>query len=237
MGKVMYDKGHRNVVTMGWKYSAGEEAIGGFVDGFTEAGGKIMKQIWTPFPDVEFQANLTEIASLKPDGVFVFFAGGGAAKYVKDYDAAGLRRTIPLYGSGFLTDGVLQAQGAAAEGLFTTLHYVEDLDNPVNRKFKDSFKAMTKRDGDVYAVQGYDTGLLLVQALEAVRGDIRAKNDIIKAMRGAKIDSPRGAWTFSHAHNPVQAFYLRVVKGGENRFVSVAQAALSDRGTGCRMTS
>jgi branched-chain amino acid transport system substrate-binding protein len=36
-----------------------------------------------PFPNVEFQPFLTEIASLKPDAVFVFFAGAGAAKFVK----------------------------------------------------------------------------------------------------------------------------------------------------------
>ena len=88
--------------------------------------------------------------------------------FVKDYDAAGLRRSIPLYGTGFLTDGVLEAQGAAAEGLLTTLHYVEDLDNAANKKLKESFKAATKRDADVYAVQGYDTGLLLSQALDDV---------------------------------------------------------------------
>jgi hypothetical protein len=30
--------------------------------------------------------------------VFVFFAGAGAAKFVKDYQAAGLKGKIPLYG-------------------------------------------------------------------------------------------------------------------------------------------
>jgi branched-chain amino acid transport system substrate-binding protein len=43
--------------------------------------------------------------------VFAFFAGGGAVKFVKDYAAAGLKK-IPLYGTGFLTDGTLEAQGA-----------------------------------------------------------------------------------------------------------------------------
>jgi branched-chain amino acid transport system substrate-binding protein len=209
MGKVMYDLGHRNVVTMTWKYAAGDEAIGGFKDGFTKAGGKIVKEIQVPFPDVEFQAQLTEIASLKPDAVFVFFAGGGAVKFVKDYEAAGLRKTVPLYGSGFLTDGVLKAQGPAAEGLLTTLHYVEDLPNAENQKFKADFQKATTRPADVYAVQGYDTGQLLVQGLAAVKGDAKAKKELYAAMRAAKIVSPRGEWTFSKAQNPVQDIYLR----------------------------
>ena len=52
--------------------------------------------------------------AIKPDAVFVFFAGAGAAKFIKDYNAAGLRRQIPLFGSGFLTDGVLDAVAKAA---------------------------------------------------------------------------------------------------------------------------
>jgi branched-chain amino acid transport system substrate-binding protein len=235
MGKVMYDRGHRNIVTYAWKYAAGDESAGAAIESFTQAGGKVIRQLSIPFPDVEFQAQLTEIASLRPDAVFVFFAGAGAAKFVKDYVAAGLRRTIPLYGTGFLTDGVLQAQGEAAEGLLTTLHYVEDLDNAANTKFKAAFKTATTREADVYAVQGYDTGLLLSQALEVVKGDTGARNDIIKAMRAARIDSPRGAWTFSPSQNPIQDIYLREVKGGQNRFVSIAHKALADPGTGCRM--
>ena len=235
MGKVMYDRGHRNVVTVTWKYAAGEESVGGFKDGFTKLGGKILKEIWVPFPDVEFQAHLTEIASLKPDAVYVFFAGGGAVKFVKDYHAAGLKDRIPLYGAGFLTDGTIKAQGEAAQGLLTTLHYAEDLDNPVNKKFSADFQKATGRPVDVYAVQGYDTGQLLAIAAEAVKGDLKAKKDVTAAIRSARIDSPRGPFTMSAAHNPVQNIYLRRVAGEENRFVSIAHEALSDPAPGCRM--
>lgn len=105
---------YKTVVTVTWKYAAGEEMIAAFVDRYSKEGGKVLKQMTLPFPNQEFQAHLTEIASLKPDAVFVFFAGAGALKFVKDYAAAGLK-SIPLLGSGFITDGVLQAQGEAAE--------------------------------------------------------------------------------------------------------------------------
>ena len=133
MGKVMYDKGHRKVVTLTWKYGAGEESIESFKEAFTKAGGAIVKEMYLPFPNVEFQPFITEIASLKPDAVFVFFAGGGAVKFTKDYAAAGLKEKIPLYGSGFLTDGTLEAQGASAQGLLTTLHYGDGIENPKNK--------------------------------------------------------------------------------------------------------
>ena len=51
----------------------------------------------------------------------------------------------------------------------------------------------------------------------------------------AKIDSPRGVFTLSKAHNPVQDMYLRKVVGKENVYQSVAVKALADPATGCRM--
>ncbi|MEY3605345.1 MAG: hypothetical protein RIQ49_2377 [Pseudomonadota bacterium] len=121
MGEVMAKKGHKRVVTITWKYAAGDESVRGFKEAYEKGGGKVIKELSLPFPNVEFQALLTEIAATKPDAVYTFFAGGGAVKFVKDYAAAGLKKSIPLYGAGFLTDGTLEAQGADADGLFTTV--------------------------------------------------------------------------------------------------------------------
>src|SRR4051794_18550639 len=107
MGKVMVEEGHKNVVTITWRYAAGEQQMGGFKEGFQAAGGKVVEELTLPFPEVEFQSLITRIATLKPDAVHAFFAGGGAVKFVKDYAAAGLKDKIPLYGSGFLTDGTI----------------------------------------------------------------------------------------------------------------------------------
>jgi branched-chain amino acid transport system substrate-binding protein len=107
MGEVMAKKGHKNVVTITWKYAAGDESVRGFKESFEKSGGKVVKELNLPFPNVEFQSLLTEIAAAKPDAVYTFFAASGAVKFVKDYAAAGLKKSIPLYGAGFLTDGTL----------------------------------------------------------------------------------------------------------------------------------
>jgi branched-chain amino acid transport system substrate-binding protein len=235
MGKVLADRGIRNVVSLAWKYGAGEEAVAGFTEGFIKAGGKSVRGLWIPFPNAEFQALLTEIASMKPDAVFVFFAGAGAAKFVRDYAAAGLRKTIPLFGSGFLTDGILDAIQDAGQGLETTLHYADGLNTKRDKEFRSAYSKAYTSEPDVYAVQGYDAGLLLATGIEAVKGDLTKRKELIAAMEKAKIDSPRGAWTMSKAHNPIQDIYLRKVVGRENRFVSIAHKALADPARGCKM--
>ncbi|HEX8164526.1 MAG TPA: ABC transporter substrate-binding protein [Beijerinckiaceae bacterium] len=237
MGKVMAEEGHKNVVTITWRYAAGQQQMDGFKEGFEAAGGKVVEALTLPFPEVEFQALITRIATLKPDAVHAFFAGGGAVKFVKDYAAAGLKDKIPLYGSGFLTDGTLEAQGDAAKGIKTTLHYADNLDNPQNKAFLEAFKKKTGQDGDIYAVQGYDAAALLDIGLSAVGGDFSARDRMVAAMAAAKIDSPRGPLSFNKAHNPIQNVYLREVRNGRNEMVRIAQANVDDPARGCRMSA
>jgi len=235
MGKVALDKGYKNVVTMSWNYGMGRESLDAFEESFTAGGGTIVKQMLVPFPQTEFQSYLSEIASLKPDAVFVFFAGGGAVKFVKDYDALGLKGKIPLLGSGFLTEGTIEAQGAAAEGVMTTLHYADTLDNDLNNRFRASYKEQFGKPSDLYAVQGYDTGLLIANALNQLKGDISDRDALINTMANTTINSPRGDFTFSKAHNPVQNIYLRTVENGENKVIEIASPMLEDPARGCKL--
>ncbi len=235
LGKPMVDKGLKKAVWITWKYAAGDDALEGFKENYTKAGGTIVKEMGLPFPNVEFQALLTEIAALKPDAVACFFAGAGAAKFMKDYAAAGLQGKIPLWGSGFLTEGVLEAAGPAAEGVMTTMHYADSLDTPRNKQFRSAYAQQFKMQPDVYAVQGYDSGQLLIAGANAVKGELSSKPALYKAMESAVIDSPRGKWTMSRAHNPIQDIYLRKVEKGDNVVVGTAAKALADSGAGCKL--
>jgi branched-chain amino acid transport system substrate-binding protein len=234
-GNVVARQGKKKAVTITWKYAAGEEMASAFKEGFEKDGGQVVKQLTVPFPGVEFQALLTEVASIKPDAVFAFFAGAGAVKFVKDYAGAGLNKSIALYGPGFLTDGTLEAQGDAAQGIYTTLHYADGLNTPRDNAFRLAYAKAYKLQPDVYAVQGYDAGQMLVVGLNAVKGNLADKAGFAAAVEKATIDSPRGAFTLSKAHNPVQNIYLRKVEGKENKAVGLAVKALADPARGCRM--
>src|SRR4029077_12257907 len=166
---------------------------------FEKGGGKVIKELTLPFPQVEFQPLLTEIAALKPDVVYAFFAGGGAVKFVKDYAAAGLNKTIPLVGPGFLTDGTLEAQGESAQGMLTTLHYGDGVNNPKNTAFRAAYMKAYKVEPDVYAVQGYGAAQLLIAGNNAVKGDLGKPADVVNAMETAKLDIPRGPLALTKA--------------------------------------
>lgn len=236
MGKALAATGVKKAAWVTWDYAAGKESAEGFRDGLKSGGAELVRVLTLPFPETNFQPILAQLPGLGVDAVGAFFAGGGAVQFVRDYAAAGLKDKLPLCGSGFLTEGTLGPQGAAAEGVRTALHYGDGLDLPRNTAFRAVFKAKAGREADVYAVQGFDAAQLLAVGLDATRGDVDADKALFAAMRAAKIDSPRGAFTLSAGHSPVQNIYLREARGGQNTVIGIAAEALADPGTGCKLT-
>jgi branched-chain amino acid transport system substrate-binding protein len=233
MGLALGKRGVKKAAWITWDYAAGAESGAGFKEGLEKHGGQVVQTLTLKFPETNFQPLLAQIPSLDVEVVGAFFAGGGAVQFVKEYKAAGLK--VPLCGSGFLTEGVLEAQGAAAEGIETALHYGDGIDNPRNATFRKAFKDKTQRDADVYAIQGYDAAQLLAIGLEAVKGKIEDEANLYKAMRSAKIDSPRGPMAMSASQEVIHNIYLRRAEKGENKVIGIAAENLADPGTGCKL--
>ncbi|MBC7906401.1 MAG: ABC transporter substrate-binding protein [Rhodospirillaceae bacterium] len=232
MGKVAVDRNYRRVATITWRYTAGTEMIGAFEENFTRLGGTIVQRIQMPFPQMDFAPHLATLAAAQPDAIMAFFAGAGARQFITDYAQSPLK-DVPLLGPGFLTEGVRDLP--AAEGILTTLHYANALNMPANRRFRAQYSETYGRPADVYAVQGYDSGQLIAHAVEAMKGDTVNRAGLITAMETARIDSPRGSFILSKAHNPVQDIYLRQIRNGEEIVLGIAQRALADPATGCKM--
>ena len=233
MGLALAKKGVKKAAWITWDYAAGAESGAGFKEGLEKGGGQLVQTLTLKFPETNFQPLLAQVPGLGVDAVGSFFAGGGAVQFVKEYKAAGLK--VPLCGSGFLTEGVLQAQGDAAEGIETALHYGDGLTVAKDAAFRKAFKEKAQRDADVYAVQGYDAGQLLAIGLEAAKGNIEDEANLYKAMRQAKFESPRGPCSMSPSQEIVHNIYLRRAEKGENKVVGIAAENLADPGSGCKL--
>lgn len=221
-------------VAISMDYTAGKQYIAGFKEAYEQGGGQILKELYVPLTNIEFQPYLTEIASLKPDGVYAFFAGAAAPKFLKEFAQAGIKKQAGLFGPGFLTE-TLEGLEGAAEGVETTLMYGDGLDIPKNVEFRQSYQAQFKSEPEVYAVFGYDAAQLLAIGIKAVDGNLARKNEMIAAMEKAEIDSPRGKFRLSKSHNPIQTFYVRRVEGGKNKVIGVAVENLEDPALGCKL--
>jgi branched-chain amino acid transport system substrate-binding protein len=212
MGTHLGEEGVGPIYVMAPDYAAGQEVVAGFIEAYEAAGGTVAGQALTPFGTTQdFQPFLSGIQSSGAAGTFVFYAGGEAVSFVQQYDEFGLKDSIPLYGSGFLTEGsVLDAQGESAVGVQTTLHYSTEIDNEANAEFVEAYQAAYDELPTTYAVQAYDAANVLGRALSE-SGNIEGQA-ITEALEGlGEIDdSPRGPWTFNN-QTPEQSIYLREV--------------------------
>jgi branched-chain amino acid transport system substrate-binding protein len=230
MGQHLAKQGVKGgVYVLASDYAAGKEAAAGFVDAFKAGGGTIAGQALTPFGTTQdYQPFLSAIPATGAGATFVFYAGSEAVSFVQQYTSFGLARTTPLYGSGFLTEGgVLKAQGAAAVGVQTSLHYSTEVKNAANTAFVKAYTDAFQVPPTVYAVQTYDAAAALDKAVAksadlsgtALSGALGQLGDIT--------DSPRGPWKFA-GQTPEQVFYLRKVQASGAANVN---AVVSEIGT------
>ena len=118
MGPWMADAGYRNVFLMAFDYAAGHQAMQAFRRGFAAAGGTVVGEAYPPLGETEdFGPYLAKVKAADPDAAYVFFAGGPAIKFVKEWAAFGLKGQVQLAGAGWLTSALyVDAQGKDAEG-------------------------------------------------------------------------------------------------------------------------
>jgi branched-chain amino acid transport system substrate-binding protein len=217
VGKYMSEKGIKRVAVLAPNYQAGRDAIAGFKRTFK---GEIVQEQYTGISQLDFGAELTQLRTANPDAVFVFYPGGLAVNFVKQFADAGLKGKLPLYSGFALVDStVRKAQGDAALGIETAGNWSPDLPVEANRAFVAAYRSAYGREPSDYAAFGYDTALLLDSALAAVKGDISDTAKLRAALRKADFKSVRGNFKFGNNQFPVQDWYMReVVKGrsGEN---------------------
>jgi branched-chain amino acid transport system substrate-binding protein len=104
LGKVAQDRGYKRLYVMVPNYQAGKDSAAGFK---LDYKGEIVEESYVPLGTLDFQVELSKIASLKPDAVFTFMPGGMGVSLVKQYRQSGLdpgafgvhRRRIDIAGA------------------------------------------------------------------------------------------------------------------------------------------
>jgi branched-chain amino acid transport system substrate-binding protein len=214
LGKYVADKLRGgSVYLIAADYPAGRDEVSGFKESF--GSGRIEGEVYTPFspPITDFMPYLNQIKASGAKAVFCFYAGSSAVDFVRQYKEAGLSSSVNLYAGGFLTEGVvLKQQGPAAKGVYTSMNYSPDLDNPTNRRFAAEYQKRYGLVPTTYAMASFDAAAVLDKAIGLAGSDLSpiALNAAIGKI--GTIDSPRGVWQFNQNRTPLQKWYLRQVR-------------------------
>jgi branched-chain amino acid transport system substrate-binding protein len=204
--------GHKRVVIVSSQYVFGKRVSDGFREGFTAAGGTIVKEIYPPLGTPDFAPFLGGLPAA--DAVFSFFPGADAVKYVKARQEFGLEKT-PLLAIASTVEGMLlPAQGDAALGALAIGHYLEDFSIPANREFVEAYtKEYGKPPLGYYPALGYTLVQILEDALKRTGGR-SGRAELVEAIKRVDVASPQGRFRFDPAKRfPIIDYYItRVVK-------------------------
>ncbi|MDB6038306.1 MAG: ethanolamine utilization protein EutJ, partial [Verrucomicrobiales bacterium] len=167
---------------------------------FVAAGGEIVAEQKYSSGDKDFKAQLTAIKAANPDAICVPGYYNEAGLITSQARQLGI--TVPLFGGdGWEAEELLQIGGKAMEGTYYSTHYSPEDPNPAVQEFVKKFRAKYNSTPDAMAALGYDSALVLVDAIKRagttdgpkLRDAIAATKDFQGVTGKTTIDAQRNA--------------------------------------------
>ena len=212
--------------TLGWKrmgaiaddFAYGHEMLGGFQLVYEDAGGKLVQKMFSPLNAPDYSSYIAQVKA-DMNGLFLGFAGANGFRFFKQYNEYGVK--VPVVGGMTAFDEVaLKSMGDYALGCLSSCWYTAALDNPINRRFVDTYRKQNGYDPGQYASGTYLYGEVLKAAIDSLRGKIEDKQAFIKALRAVRVDTIRGPIRFDEYGNVVGNVYIRKVEKKDGRLVN-----------------
>ena len=171
-----------------------------FIENFKKMGGTIVGDESYSAGDTDFNAQLTSIKAKNPQAIFVpgyYTAVGLIARQAKKQGIA-----APLLGGdGWDSPKLTEIGGAALDGSFFTNHYSVEDPSPEAQKFLTAYKARFNSVPDALAGLGYDSAMVLFEAIKRagstdgkkIRDEIARTKDHAGVTGKITLDSERNA--------------------------------------------
>jgi len=189
-----------------------------FRERFVADGGSIALEQKYGEGDKDFRAQLTAIKAAKPDALIVPGYFTEAALICAQARQLGL--TLPIFGGDGWDDPALIAiGGAAVEGTHFCTHYSPDNPSAEVQAFNTRYRARFGEAPGAYAALGYDSALVLADALKrAGSTEPKALRDALAATKD--FSAVTGRITIDEKRNASKAAVILTVKNGAYQFVS-----------------
>lgn len=150
---------------------------------FEQFGGEVLDLIEFPSVPGDLSGLVERVMTINPDAVYLAAYASDVAQMISGLRELGYEGAI-FTTSAFASPEIIAQVGKAANGVYLTqASFDVDSENPRVMEFVEAFRAKYGSDPDLYAAHGYDTMLVLAQALQE-GGSI--KTDFWKAIRSLR---------------------------------------------------
>jgi branched-chain amino acid transport system substrate-binding protein len=193
-----------------------------FRAGFTKRGGQVVSEQKYSGGDKDFNAQLTAIKNAGAEAIFVPGYYTEAGLIIRQARQLGI--TLPLFGGdGWEAPELIQIAKDAAEGVYYSTHFSPEVPADEVKKFVDAYKAKYNEIPDAMAALGYDSALVLVDAIKRAGSTDGAKiRDAIAATKD--FPGATGKTTIDKNRDASKPAVIITVKGGKFNYVETIGA-------------
>ena len=188
-----------------------------FMKHFKENGGEIVKEQKYSTGDKDFKGQLTSLKASKPDAIFVPGYYGEVALIARQAKQLGIK--VPLLGGdGWVGDSLLKVAGNALDGSFYSSHFSDADQTPAVQEFVKKYKAKFGGSPDDMAALGYDSAMILADAIKRAGGTDGAKlRDAIAATKNFK--GITGVITIDEKRNASKSAVIMTIENATMKFM------------------
>ena len=236
LGRYAYfDKGYRQVVTLGENYSFPYTQVMSFLVEFCASGGSVAKHYWLPLSDKPYAAITAQLATIEADAIFIALDGNATADFLMQYWKNG--GTLPIIGGSITFDPTL----LSANSIFHARLLGAIAASPLSdgdqgsgwQQFVATYRARYPDAAEVpslFAFSYYVNTKAALLALDAVDGEL---SDGRNAFRGAlaklSFETPVGRVSLDENRQAIANNYVIEITLGEDNHLhhEVAYVATS----------
>lgn len=189
-----------------------------FIQKYKELGGEIVADMSYQSNDVDFKAQLTQMKSKNPDGLFIpgyYTEVGLISRQARDL---GMKAKL-LGGDGWDSPKLSEIGGKSIDGGAFSNHYSNETTDPVAVEFMNKFKSKFNKMPDGLSAAGYDAAKVLFKAMEAT-GELTpqaVRDQLSKIKDHAGVT---GRITINDQRNAVKSAVVVEVQGSLNKYIT-----------------
>jgi len=185
---------------------------------FTAAGGRVVAELKYSEGDSDFSAQLTSIAPLGPDLLFIPGYYTDAGLVARQARGLGVKAVL-LGADGWDSPKLTEIGGEAMEGAYLSNHYSVDDPSPAVQQFVQAYQKAYGAVPDSIAALSYDATRLVADAIRRA-GSTEGKRIRDALASTAGFVGVTGTISFDAERNPVKPAAILKVEKGKFRFAA-----------------
>ncbi|RME07703.1 MAG: ABC transporter substrate-binding protein, partial [Anaerolineae bacterium] len=210
MNECLYlTKQYKTFVQIAPDYAFGHGSAQAFRDACTLAGGEfVADDIFAPLETTDFTPYMEQILNSGAEAFIVTWAGGGFVPLMQAATDLGVMDEMAL-GATFIDNTLMPIwYGNAIGSTNGILYHWSAPDNPANDFLKEQHKARYGTMPDLFAADGMNAAIMLVEGLKATGGDPSAEA-LIPVFEGMEFEGPKGTvYIRPEDHVAIQDMYV-----------------------------